>query len=279
MPPDRHAYCAAQVRRVDRDRYLTALFVPAAARAHVLALYAFNSEIARAREVVSEPQLAAIRLQWWRETLEDLYAGRSRAQPIVEALADTIAGRGLSRVHFDRLIDAREADLADAPIATLAELEAYAENSSAPLLRLVLEVLGYRDGTGHIAARDVGTAHALVGLLRAVPFHARAKRLYLPAELLDAHGVSRGDLFEPRPSAGLNQVVKLVAARAGERLRAARALRIEVLKRARRGLLLATLADRYLGALHRADGDVFALPRDLPNAALRLAFARCLGRY
>ena len=122
---DRLSYCAAEVRRADYDRFLAALFAPAPAREGLFALYAFNHEVAKVRETVSEPMLGQIRLQWWREAIDGLYAGKARAHPVVEALARDARVRegGLSRAHFDRLIDAREFDLAGRAPATLAELE------------------------------------------------------------------------------------------------------------------------------------------------------------
>ena len=57
------AYCQNQVRQHDRDRYLTALFAPPARRPGLFALYAFNLEVAKVREAVSEPMLGHIRLQ------------------------------------------------------------------------------------------------------------------------------------------------------------------------------------------------------------------------
>src|SRR3546814_15149921 len=79
-------YCAAEVRRQDPDRWLTALFAPDARRPALLALYAFNAEIARAREAVSQPMIGQIRLQWWREDWEGMEAGGVRAHPVVLAL-------------------------------------------------------------------------------------------------------------------------------------------------------------------------------------------------
>ena len=66
------------VRRHDRDRYQTALFAPADRREALFALYAFNYEIARVRETVTQPMLGQIRLQWWREVVEAAYAGAPR---------------------------------------------------------------------------------------------------------------------------------------------------------------------------------------------------------
>src|SRR5947209_18265330 len=95
---------AALVRRHDRDRYQTALFAPAGRREALLALYAFNYEIARVRETVTQPMLGQIRLQWWREVLEAAYAGApSRNHPVAIALTAAIREFGLTREFFNRL--------------------------------------------------------------------------------------------------------------------------------------------------------------------------------
>ena len=57
------------VRKQDPDRYLACLFAPEASGPHLLALYSFSLEMARVRELVSEPLTGEIRMQWWRELL------------------------------------------------------------------------------------------------------------------------------------------------------------------------------------------------------------------
>jgi phytoene synthase len=184
---------AALVRRHDRDRYQTVLFAPADRREALFALYAFNYEIARVRETVSQPMLGQIRLQWWREIVAAAFAGAPpRQHEIAEPLTAFIGGLALTRAHFDRMIDTRERDLADAPPATLAALEDYAEGSSATLLYLALEVLGVAEPAAHAAASEVGTLYALAGLLRAMPFHAGAGRCYIPADIAARARLDRG---------------------------------------------------------------------------------------
>ena len=76
--------------------------------------------------------LGQIRLQWWRENIAAAFEGGAvRHHPVVEALTAAIREFALTREHFDRLIDAREADLEDEPPASLAALEDYAEATSA----------------------------------------------------------------------------------------------------------------------------------------------------
>ena len=108
-------------------------------------------------------------------------------------LSAAIRELALSRGYFDRLIDARERDLADAPPASLGVLEAYAEESSAPLIYLALEVLGIRSAVPDAVARHVGIGYALGGLLRAMPFHAQAGRTYIPVDIAEQKGLHPGD--------------------------------------------------------------------------------------
>src|SRR5215469_11772444 len=215
---------AQLVRRNDRERYLTALFVPAERRAAVLALFAFNYEIARTREVVSEPLLGRIRLQWWREGIEEAYgAGAVRAHEVLTPLRAAIRQYRLNRESFDRMIDARERDLEAEPPATLAELDAYCDATSGVLQSLVLDVLGEPAEAAQRAARAAGSAYALSGLIRAIPFHARAKRQFIPSALAQSERLDPRDLFELRPTPALAAVAERMAARAEERVAQARA--------------------------------------------------------
>ena len=132
---DRLSPVAALVRRHDRDRFQTVLFAPAACREALFALYAFNYEIARVRESVTEPTLGRIRLEWWRESIGAAFEGGAvRRHPVVESLTAAIRERKLTRGHFDRLIEARESDLDDEPWPSLCSLEDYAEAVSASLV-------------------------------------------------------------------------------------------------------------------------------------------------
>jgi phytoene synthase len=125
----------------------------------------------------------------------------------------------------------------------------------------------------------VGTAWALTGLMRAVGFHAQTRRLYLPGDLLQGQGVDRRTLFDFKPSPALNNVVRVVTMRADDLLTQARSVKEEVPRAARKGLLLAVLADRYLGDIARAGYDPFTLPAAAPAQPLRLAWASLRGRY
>ncbi|MFI4987182.1 MAG: phytoene/squalene synthase family protein [Alphaproteobacteria bacterium] len=275
------SYCAVEVRRHDADRFLTALFAPRERREDLLTLYAFNLELAKVPELVSEPMLGRIRLQWWRETIAGIYAGTPRRHAVVLPLAELVTRRGLTRAHFESLIDGRERDFEETPPASLAELESYAAATSSTLMSLALEALGVRGGDADAAAAALGIAWALTGLMRAVPFHARQRRLYLPRDAMAEAGADPDELFARGRTAGLATVVRRIAERAGEHLAAARQRRPRLPRAALPALLPAVLADGYLAELRRAGYEPFALVRRgrHPLAVLSVTFAALRGRY
>jgi len=275
------SYCADQARRGDNDRYLTALHAPAARREALFALYAFNIEVAKTRETVSEPMIGQIRLQWWREAIDEVYEGTVRDHAVLRPLAAAIEQHVLSRRHFDALIDAREFDLTEEPPVTLEALIDYTRDTSSALIHLALEALGVREGAAHDAARPVGIAWGLTGLLRAAAFHARAKRQYLPDALMRSAGVDRADLLELRGGSALAAVAQEVAEEARRQLSAGRGHRREIPRTAVPALLPAVLADMYLKSLARQGHDVFAKPIEVSQMRrqFRLLRSAVLGRY
>ena len=274
------SYCAGRVRGLDRDRYLAALFAPADRRAALFALYAFNIEIAGVREAVSEPMLGEIRLQWWREAIDGIYAGVPRHHAVALALSEAVAEHRLPRAEFDAMIDARAFDLEDTPPATLAQLEHYAAGTSASLNRLAFRALGADGDDAARAAHHAGIAWALTGLLRAVPFHSRQRRCYLPADLMAAAGANTAMLFALKPDDALSRVARRIAGRAREHIDAARALHHAVPRKARAAVLPLVLAEAYLRRMAQNGFDPFA---DTGMGALsrqaRLAVAAIRGRY
>jgi len=204
---DAFAYCAELVRTADRDRFLSSLFAPAEHRAALHALYAFNVEVARVREVAREPLPGEIRLQWWSEVVNGERSEEAAANPVASALLTVIERHRLAAPALTALLDARRFDLYDEPMARLGDLEAYARKTSSALLALAAQILAGVDGevTETIAA-PAGIAYAIAGLMRAFPPHTARRQLYVPLELLDRHGVEPQDIFAGRTSKNLRAV-------------------------------------------------------------------------
>ena len=250
---DAFAYCAELVRTADRDRFVSSLFAPAEHRAALHALYAFNIEVARVREVAREPLPGEIRLQWWSEVLRGERAGEASANPVASALLTAIERYRLASAKLTALIDARCFDLYDDPMARLTDLEAYANKTSSALIALAACVVADVEGeVTEPVANPAGIAYAIAGLIRAFPLHAARRQLYVPLELLDRHEVEPQDIF---------------AGRSSQNLRAALA---ELQAVARRQLLA---AHQQIATLPDA-----ALPAFLPVALVRPALDRLAGR-
>lgn len=185
---------AALVRRHDPDRFLTTLFAPAAQRDALLVLYAFNHELARAREVVSEPPLALIRLHWWREVVE----GEQRRHEVASPLSEAIAAGALHAADLLALIDARDAE-AYGDFETLADWRAWVLAGAGGLAVAAGRALGAPEPE---VLRPYGAAYGISGLLRANGVLAARGRCLLPHDLLAGQGLTpEGFIHEPGAAA------------------------------------------------------------------------------
>lgn len=274
-------YCAVQVRRYDRDRYLCAALAPPEARARLIALFAFNLEIARVREIAREPVIGQMRLQWWRDTIGEFAAGKIRNQPIVQALAAAFDGRRPRLELIERMLVGREFDLTDGPPADMAALESYIADTSSALLQLGLDLLDIADPTADEALREIGLAWALIGLARATPFHARQRRLFLPQAELDIANVTAEDVFEGRRRDGVRAVIARFVMRAEEHLIAARAVMPHVVRALFPLFAPAVLANRYRRRLISLGYDPYKTGVQAPSPfdTLALSIAAWRARY
>ena len=252
------AHCEALVRAADRDRFLATLFAPRERRGALFALYAFNVEIARAREVVRDQVAGEIRLQWWSDVLAGDGRGEIEAHPVASALRASVARYGLPPERLQTTISARRFDLYDEPMATLADLEAYADGASSSLIALAAQILN-GDGVSDIDAlsHHAGLAHAIAGLLKAFPFHAARGQLFVPLELLERHGADREDVRIGRATPQLRSALADLRDSARRHLRQAQDMARTVSPDAMPALLPVALAGATLARMERGDYDPF----------------------
>lgn len=194
---DPFAHCEQVVREADKDRFLATLFAPANRRPALMALYAFNAEVARVRDAIRDSMAGEVRLQWWRDALERPGSGDARANPVAAALLDTVIRFRMPVAELLDLIEARSFDLYDDPMPTVAALDAYVDKTSSTLIGLACRLL---DPQAELPAaiRHAGRAYALAGLLRTFPVHAARGQLYVPLELLERHGAPAQDILAGR---------------------------------------------------------------------------------
>ena len=261
-----YIHCDQLLREHDLDRWLACLFAPWAKRRYLHALYAFNLEVARVREIVSDPMPGEIRYQWWRDALEGEARGDIAAHPVAAALLDTVQRFALPREALTNLVDARTFDLYDDPMPGLRQLEGYGGETSSALIRLASLVLADgRDPGGADAAGHGGLAYAIAGLLRALPWHAARGQVYVPVEILAEAGSSRDEVIAGRMSEGLGRALARMRALARDHLAKALAGVSQVKPEARVAFLPLALVEAYLAAMERRGFDPFRTPVELPQ--------------
>lgn len=201
-PTSKPGAAAALVRAHDPDRFLATVFAPVDRRETLFLLYAFNHELARAREVASEPHLALIRLHWWREVAE----GARRRHDVAGPLGAAIDRGELPATALAALVDARETEV-EAQIATRAKWLAFVRGTAGALAEIAAGVLG-ADASDRARLGDLGAAYGIAGQLRSVAALARQGRCLLPADVLATHGLNAAKVIAKPQDARLVPVLR-----------------------------------------------------------------------
>jgi len=220
---DISAQILADLRDTDRDRYLACLLAPADKQRSLAALYAFNAEIARIRDLVHEPIPGEIRMQWWRDLIGN-DAASGEGHPLAEALLQCIREHRLPVSVLQKMIDARIFDLYDDPLEDRSALEGYAGETASALIQLSSLVLDPQNAAKSAeAAGHAGVAQTVAGLLMLLPLHLRRGQVYLPAELLRATGLDRETLIAGKDSDGIGRAIRAFSGFGRDHLAKARA--------------------------------------------------------
>ncbi len=263
--PD-YAYCEDLVRRNDQDRWLASLFIPQNCRRHIHAFYAFSFEIARVKETVSEPLLGAIRFQWWRDVLEEKIAGDARANPVSAALLDTIARFDLPKAPLLELIEARRRDLYGDQMESVSALESYLDATCANLFRLAMLIFdGEVTAAGLAVSSHAGIAYGLIGLMRALPWHGARGGLFVPAEILCAHGAEPDEFASGQTSPPVRAALADMRAAARRHLDIFDARLRSLPEKTKPAFLPLCLCEPYLQLMEKQGYDPFKTAVELPQ--------------
>lgn len=252
---EHYSQCEELLRARDRDLWLACLFAPKDARAHIHALYAFALEAADVSAKVTQPLLGEMRLQWWIDALEGVAAQGegARANPVADALIDTIERFALPRAEFIALAEAHVFDLYDDRMATWSALEDYCRATASAPLHWAARVLGADlQAPSAGAFEDAGIALGLTRILRALVQSPQQEK-FLPDEAF------AGDADSDARGSGLRAALRETQARAQSRYESARTL-AEGLGDARAALLPCATIPLYLERLARSDYDPLRLP-------------------
>jgi 15-cis-phytoene synthase len=254
---DAAAFCADLVRSHDFVRYASTLFIPAEERRALLALYAFNVEISRIRDQVSQPLPGEVRMQWWTDLLAGAGHGGVEGNPVASELSAAIRAYGLPAEPMSRLIDEHQFDLYNDPMPTMAALEGYANDTASALLVLAAQMLGPPSEAIDHLARHAGLAQGFAQVIAGLPRDASRRQLFIPLQLLESHGSGMAEVFAGRPTPAIRAALAELIGEAERHLSTAMRLLAEVSPRVRPAFLPLALVRRDLVRMSRTDVDPF----------------------
>jgi phytoene synthase len=243
-------FCAGLVRAHDFARYASTLFVPAEQRRALLAIYAFNVEISRVREQVSQPLPGEVRLQWWTDMLAGAGHGGIEGNPVAAELKLAMQKWRLPVERLSRLVDEHQFDLYNDPMPTMAALEGYINDTSSALFSLGAAIAGPQSDEAEHLARHAGLAQGMTRVRATLPLDASRRQLFVPLQLLQSHGSSMEEVFAGKWTPQLRAALG--------HLKTAFALLENAPAQVRPVFLPLVLVGRDLERMSRADNDPFA---------------------
>jgi phytoene synthase len=262
---DSASFCADLVRSHDFVRYASTLFMPATQRRALLALYAFNVEISRVRDHISQPLPGEMRLQWWTDMLAGAGHGGIEGNPVAAELLLVIRDFRLPVELLSRLVDEHQFDLYNDPMPSMAALESYVNDTSAALFSLGARVAARPSEAIDHLARHAGLAQGMLQVVATLPWDTARRQLFVPLQLLEQHGSGIEEVFSrkltPKARAAIDQLI----GEARGHLKTAFDLLADVPPEVRPVFLPLSLLRRDLKWMSRADSDPFA-----PRVASRL---------
>jgi phytoene synthase len=174
--------------------YYAFLFLPAPRRAAITAFYAFCREVDDIVDEVSDPGVAATKLQWWRHEVAQAWAGRP-SHPVTQALLPLAADYAIEPAHLLAVIEGCETDLQQTRFLDYAALQRYCHLVAGVVGEVAANIFGRTEAATVAYAHQLGLAMQLTNIIRDVGDDARRGRIYLPVSELQRFDVKAHELL------------------------------------------------------------------------------------
>jgi len=244
-------YCQQKAASSGSSFYYSFLFLPPNRRRAITALYAFCREVDDVVDECSDPQIAASKLAWWRQELDNLYAGRPQ-HPVTQALQAVLPEFSLPQEQLLEIIDGMEMDLHQTRYLDFKALSLYCYRVASVVGLLAAEIFGHTDRQTLKYAHDLGMAFQLTNIIRDVGEDARRGRIYLPMDELKRFDVSVADILNSRHSENFRKLMEFQIARAEQYYTQAMSLLPAVDRKTQRpGLVMAAIYRTLLDEIKR----------------------------
>lgn len=183
MTPDE--YCQQRTARSGSSFYYSFLFLPPPRRRAITALYAFCREVDDVVDEVREPDVARVKLAWWRREIQAVYDGAPQ-HPVARALVPVVREYALPADDLQTVIDGMAMDIDQSRYLDFAALEAYCHRVAGVVGVMSSQIFGATAEATRAFARDLGIAFQLTNIIRDVGEDAGRGRVYLPQDELSS---------------------------------------------------------------------------------------------
>ncbi|XP_022185750.2 NADH dehydrogenase (ubiquinone) complex I, assembly factor 6 [Nilaparvata lugens] len=277
-------YCAGLVRKFDYENFICTLLLNSNTRSLAFAVRAFNIEVARVQDNVSDMKIGRMRLQFWLETIDSIFKNEVRDHPVVQELHRALLNhksKELFKKNLKSLVTSRIEPITSSTFKTLEDMERYSELSVSPVHYMILQGAGMSNVHADHAASHLGKAQGLMNLMRSLPHAAKTRVLPLPQDLLIKHGLSQEKVIRGQGGGSLRDVVFDVASRAKQHLEKARSLKQNCPSGCATIFLPSICLDNYLTKLQLSEFDILdnRLQKRSAILPLRLYWNKLLGRF
>ncbi len=211
MTPDQ--YCSRRAAESGSSFYYSFRLLPPPRRSAITALYAYCREVDDVVDEVSDPNVARVKLAWWRTEVDAIFTG-SAQHPVAIALAKAVDRYGITRANLQTVIDGMQMDLEKVRYVDFAELETYCDHVAGVVGLMSATIFGYQHASTLVYARKLGVAFQLTNIIRDVGEDARRGRIYLPQDELARFGVVPSDVLRARASPAFVELMRFQTERA-----------------------------------------------------------------
>ena len=251
MTPEQ--YCQDKAAKSGSSFYYSFRFLPHRQRLAITALYAFCREVDDIVDECEDPGVARVKLNWWRDELNNLFAGNPR-HPVSQALSDALEHYALPQEHFLEIVDGMEMDLDQFSYSSFKDLSLYCYRVASVVGLMAAEIFGYRNRQTLKYAHNLGMAFQLTNIIRDVAEDSVRGRIYLPQDELARFNLTNDDILNRRWSDDFSRLMAFQTERAQHYYDTAFALLPEEDRYAQRsGIIMAAIYRATLDEI-RQDG-------------------------
>ncbi|MBI5717107.1 MAG: presqualene diphosphate synthase HpnD [Burkholderiales bacterium] len=193
MTPEQ--YVQDKAARSGSSFYYAFLFLPPQRRAAITAFYAFCREVDDVVDEVSDPGVAAVKLQWWRGEVAATFAGKP-THPAMRALQPHHEAFGIRAEHLLAVIDGCQIDLEQTRFLDFAGLQRYCHLVAGIVGEVASNIFGRSQEATIRYAHQLGLAMQLTNIIRDVGEDARRGRIYLPLDELQRFEVKAAEILQ-----------------------------------------------------------------------------------